>query len=120
MAEHHPVQRDLSSPTDKKTETVTYSTTGLTTGNYSATITVSDPNATDNPQTISVSLSVLTPSAIECDTTVLNPVVTVGGTAISQQFQGLGRRPGAAELHRVEGPVMAEPQPGHQLVHGRG
>ncbi|HVP10501.1 MAG TPA: hypothetical protein VMV94_04845 [Phycisphaerae bacterium] len=38
--------------------TVQYSTTSLTAGSYTATITVSDPNATDNPQTIAVTLTI--------------------------------------------------------------
>ncbi len=37
---------------------VNYNTSNLNPGNYSATITISDPNATNNPQTINVSLSV--------------------------------------------------------------
>ena len=40
------------------TITVNYSTGSLSTGTYNATITVSDPNATNNPQTIAVTLTV--------------------------------------------------------------
>ncbi len=40
------------------TITVTYATSGLTAGTYNATITISDPNATNNPQTIAVTLTV--------------------------------------------------------------
>jgi hypothetical protein len=40
------------------TITVIYSTSGLSAGSYNGTITVSDPNATNNPQTITVSLTV--------------------------------------------------------------
>ncbi len=40
------------------THTVTYSTSGLSAGTYSGTITISDPNATNNPQTIAVTLTV--------------------------------------------------------------
>lgn len=38
--------------------TVSIDITGLTVGTYNATITVSDPNATNNPQTVSVTLEV--------------------------------------------------------------
>ncbi len=40
------------------TITVTYATSGLAVGTYNATITISDPNATNNPQTIGVTLTV--------------------------------------------------------------
>src|SRR5690606_28094439 len=40
------------------TITVTYSTSGLSPGNYNATITISDPNAPNPPQTLPVSLTV--------------------------------------------------------------
>ncbi len=40
------------------TITVTYSTSGLSAGTYNGTITISDPNATNNPQTIAVTLTV--------------------------------------------------------------
>ncbi len=40
------------------TITVSYSTAGLSAGTYNATITISDPNATNNPQTIAVTLTV--------------------------------------------------------------
>ncbi|NLE62199.1 MAG: BACON domain-containing protein, partial [Planctomycetes bacterium] len=43
---------------ESDTITVTYSTASLAAGSYNATITVSDPNASNNPQTISVSLTV--------------------------------------------------------------
>ena len=44
--------------TDQKTISVFYSTTALTTGTYSATITISDPMASNTPQTIPVTLNV--------------------------------------------------------------
>ena len=47
-----------SSTGEHDTITVTYSTSGLSPGAYSATITISDPVATNNPQTISVNLTV--------------------------------------------------------------
>ncbi|NLE60558.1 MAG: hypothetical protein GX616_19605 [Planctomycetes bacterium] len=40
------------------TITVTYSTSSLSAGTYNGTITISDPNATNNPQTITVTLTV--------------------------------------------------------------
>ncbi len=40
------------------TITVTYSTSSLSAGTYNGTITISDPNATNNPQTIAVALTV--------------------------------------------------------------
>ena len=43
------------------THTVQYSTVSLAAGTYSASITVADPNATNSPQTISVSLTVSSP-----------------------------------------------------------
>jgi len=49
--------------TDKDVITVNYSTSGLTAGSYTATITVSDPNAENDPQTIAVNLTV-TPAPI--------------------------------------------------------
>ncbi|HPD32420.1 MAG TPA: hypothetical protein PLL20_20700 [Phycisphaerae bacterium] len=44
------------------TITVSYSTSGLSAGTYNATITVSDPNASNNPQTIAVTLTVNPPA----------------------------------------------------------
>jgi len=41
-----------------QTITVTYASAGLTVGTYEATITVSDPNAANDPQTIAVTLTV--------------------------------------------------------------
>ena len=43
---------------DQDTITVNYSTSGLTAGTYSGTITITDANATNSPQAISVSLTV--------------------------------------------------------------
>jgi len=48
---------------------VTYSTSGLPAGSYNATITISDPNAANTPQTIQVNLTV-------------NPVKTLSSIAI--------------------------------------
>ena len=46
------------------TITVTYTTSSLSAGTYNGTITVSDPNATNNPQTIAVTLTVSTPVTV--------------------------------------------------------
>jgi hypothetical protein len=43
---------------EQDTITVTYNTSGLSAGSYFATITVSDPNAVNSPQTISVDLTI--------------------------------------------------------------
>ena len=43
------------------TITVTYSTSGLSSGTHNATITVSDSNATNNPQTIAVTVNITAP-----------------------------------------------------------
>ncbi|HPD32128.1 MAG TPA: fibronectin type III domain-containing protein [Phycisphaerae bacterium] len=43
---------------EQDTITVTYSTSGLSAGTYYGTITVSDPNASNSPQTIAVTLTV--------------------------------------------------------------
>jgi|GEM_PF-2228741 len=43
---------------EQDTITVTYSTSGLSAGTYNGTITITDPSATNNPQAISVSLTV--------------------------------------------------------------
>ena len=45
--------------------TVTYATSGLTAGTYSATITIADSGASNSPQTIPVSLTVNAPAAKE-------------------------------------------------------
>jgi hypothetical protein len=47
--------------------TVQYSTSGLSPGSYSATVTISDPNASNNPQTISVSLEITTDVVEDAD-----------------------------------------------------
>jgi hypothetical protein len=55
------------------TITVTYSTAGLSSGNYNAVITVSGPGATNNPQTINVALTV-------------NPTASLG---IAEDFESM-------------------------------
>ncbi|HVP09986.1 MAG TPA: hypothetical protein VMV94_02240 [Phycisphaerae bacterium] len=59
--------------------TVQYSTALLAAGTYTATITVSDATATNNPQTIGVTLTINVPTAppaISLSTASLNPVAT--------------------------------------------
>jgi hypothetical protein len=72
--------------------TVTYATSGLAEGEYSATITATDVNASNNPQTIAVTLTVTNAPAgptplIQKDTTTLTPVCYVGSNASSQTVQ---------------------------------
>jgi len=76
---------------------VSYSTSNLAAGTYSGVITVSDPNATNNPQTISVTLTVTQPSIVlSCvpDATVIShggtlwyTVTVTNNTSTSQTFQ---------------------------------
>jgi hypothetical protein len=54
------------------THTVTYATSGLAAGTYAATITITDAYATNNPQTISVALT-----------------VNAGGTTVSEDFTSM-------------------------------
>ena len=54
-----PPSGTLGSEDDPITHTVSYSTAGLNPGDYSATITIEDPEADNNPQVIDVELSVL-------------------------------------------------------------
>jgi hypothetical protein len=68
------------------THTVTYSTASLAAGTYSATITISDSNATNNPQTIAVSLTVLARPTITRSPATLSPSCNQGGNASSQTF----------------------------------
>ncbi len=46
---------------DKKSISVFYSASGLTAGDYSATITITDPMASNNPQTLPVTLNITPP-----------------------------------------------------------
>jgi hypothetical protein len=76
---------------EQDTITVTYNTSGLSAGSYSASITVSDPNAVNSPQTISVSLTVNAappqPPGIGLSTGSLSPSTTEGFNASSQTFK---------------------------------
>ncbi len=53
-----------SSTGEVDTLTVDYATSGLSAGTYNATITISDANATNNPQTIAVTLTVSAPVTV--------------------------------------------------------
>ena len=69
--------------------TVNYSTSGLVAGNYSGTITVTDGNATNSPQTISVSLTVnpvSVPPSITLGASSISNSSTQGSNASSQTF----------------------------------
>jgi hypothetical protein len=69
------------------TITVTYSTAGLAPDTYNATITVSDPNATNTPQTIAVSLTVnALPATITLNPTSLSPTCDEGTNATADIF----------------------------------
>jgi hypothetical protein len=57
---------------DQDTITVNYSTSGLSAGTYSATITITDTNASNSPQTIAVSLDVSPFSNLSPDQPVIS------------------------------------------------
>ena len=68
--------------------TVTYSTSTMTAGTYSATITIAATGASNTPQTIPVSLTVnAAPSAISRTPSSLSASCTQGANASSQTFQ---------------------------------
>jgi len=81
-----PISGSSTGESDKKTHTVTYITSGLSAGTYTAEISVSDPAASNNPQIIPVSLAVLE-AMIGCDTTTLAQTICEGENAASQNFQ---------------------------------
>ncbi|GMU24032.1 MAG: hypothetical protein AMXMBFR13_41090 [Phycisphaerae bacterium] len=68
------------------TITVSYTASGLTAGTHNATITISDPAATNNPQTIAVTLTVAPPPAISRSPSTLAPSCTQGTNASNQTF----------------------------------
>ncbi|MBI5114983.1 hypothetical protein HZA56_00755, partial [Candidatus Poribacteria bacterium] len=75
-----------TSTTENDTISVVYTTYALAVGNYSATITVTDANATNSPQTISVSLGVVLPTIARSPTTLV-PACVRGQNAASQSFE---------------------------------
>ncbi|HOX05006.1 MAG TPA: Ig-like domain-containing protein, partial [Planctomycetota bacterium] len=78
-----PVSGDSTGDTD--TITVSYDTAGLVAGTYSATITVTSPEADNSPQTIAVTLTV-TPPHLVLNKTTLSPSCLQGVNAANQTF----------------------------------
>ena len=72
---------------------VNFTTSGLSAGNYSATITVSASGATNTPQTIPVSLEITQPT-IAFDTTGVIATSMAGNNAPSQTFEIWNSGPG--------------------------
>jgi hypothetical protein len=68
------------------TVTVNYSTSGLAVGVYTATITVSDPDATNSPRTVTVSMNVYKPGKISATVSEVTASCTVGGSPSEQEF----------------------------------
>jgi hypothetical protein len=66
--------------------TVSFDTQALALGTYPATIEVSDPNASNNPQTIDVLLIVTDLPAISLSLSLLAPQTVVGGDAPQDSF----------------------------------
>lgn len=78
-----------SSTGEQDTITVSYATTSLAAGTHNATITVSDPAATNDPQTIAVTLTVNSTGSsptINRSPATLSPSVSEGGNASSDSF----------------------------------
>jgi Subtilase family/Viral BACON domain len=80
-------QTPTSGTADSETDTISvdFDTDALTPGIYNATITISDPAASNNSQTIAVQLTVIGPE-IQLDRTIMARVVTVGKDALPQFF----------------------------------
>jgi formylglycine-generating enzyme required for sulfatase activity len=76
-----------SSTGEHDTITVTYATAGLSAGTHTATITVADPAATNSPQTVAVSLTVIPPPTISLSQTCLAPWSTGGADAAAETFE---------------------------------
>jgi hypothetical protein len=71
---------------EMNTITVSYTTAGLDGGVHTATITVRDPNALNDPQTVDVTLFVTEEPAIGLSPTVLMPEAALGNDALSDTF----------------------------------
>lgn len=71
---------------DKKTHTISYTTSALTPGSYVGTITVSS-SLTPSTKTITVNLTVTPSSFVAVSTNTINKTVTVGSNATSSTFQ---------------------------------
>ena len=74
-----------SAEDESDTITVTYSSAALTVGQHTATITVADNSRVD-PQTVSVTLTVITAPEISLSTGSLNVLARLGTDAPSQSF----------------------------------
>jgi len=66
--------------------TVTYNTSALPAGNYSAIITITDPAASNSPQTVSVSLTLGMPTISRAPDSLVNSCLQ-GQNAVSQSFE---------------------------------
>lgn len=82
-----PSAGDSTGIDDVDTITVTYSTSELECGTHEATITISDPEASNNPQTITVELTVTGQPSIGLDTYLLIPECPEGEDAPDQIFE---------------------------------
>jgi hypothetical protein len=69
------------------TTTVSYATSGLAAGTYSAAITIAATGASNSPQTIPVSLTVKAPPAISRSPSSLSALCIQGANAPNQTFQ---------------------------------
>ena len=72
---------------EQSTITVHYETAALACGEYTATITISDPYATNDPQTIEVTLTVTCQPAICLDPNELTPTCNYGEDALDETFE---------------------------------
>ena len=80
-----PSSGDLE-PGISETITVTFDSAALAAGIHNAIITVTDSNASNNPQTIDVALEANSEPVISLDPTTLTPEVTEGQDATTQTF----------------------------------
>ena len=79
-----PASGDSTGETD--TITVTYATSGLSIGTHNATITVSDPNASNNSQTIAVTLTVRALPTITLNKSSISVSTDEGSSPASNSF----------------------------------
>lgn len=88
-----PTSGTVAGYSDRTLHTVVFHTDSLAVGTYAATITITDEDASNSPQTINVTLEVLTPQ-IALSTTVLGPAAGEGGTAAINTFEVWNSGPG--------------------------
>ena len=81
-----PAQGTSSGPGDRMLHSIQYDTAALPAGTHVASIEISDPNASNSPYTISVTLNVVTPE-IALNTTSLAPIAGVGSDAPNHTFE---------------------------------